>query len=238
MAEQLFAIVFRGRLQTGADPAEVRANFVKLFNIDAARVEQMFSGQAVIIKKGLDLLTADKYKAALAKAGAVVEAVDLPATGAAPTAAATPPAPAAQAVATPAAKQAPPATSAPATAPAPAAIAAVAAPTTPSADTTLARNAPPAALRGTPKALDTTMAEPGVVLVEATHVAAPAIATEHLSMSEPGVRIVDYTPPPAPQYDLADLSLAEPGVILVEPHTATAPQFDLSGLSLDESARS
>ena len=53
MTEQLFAIVFRGRLQAGADPAAVRANFAKLFNIDAARVEQMFSGQAVIIKKGL-----------------------------------------------------------------------------------------------------------------------------------------------------------------------------------------
>ena len=237
MAEQLFAIVFRGRLQAGAEPAEVRANFAKLFNIDAARVEQMFSGQAVIIKKGLDLLAADKYKAALAKAGAVVEAIELAAAGAASAALAPAPAPVtkagSKAVATPVATPAPPVS--PAAAPAAAAISALESRTT---DPTLARSAPPAALRGTPNALDTTIAEPGAVLVEATHVAAPNIATEHLSMSEPGVRIVDYTPPPVPEYDLTELSLAEPGVILVAPHKTTAAQFDLSALSLDESARS
>lgn len=222
MTEQLFAIVFRGRLQAGADPAAVRANFAKLFNIDAARVEQMFSGQAVIIKKGLDLLAADKYKAALAKAGAVVEAIDLAAAAAAPT-----PAPATKSVTSPGATPAQP--------PAPAAQPALEART---GDATLVRSAPPAALRGTPAALDTTMAEPGVVLVEATHVAAPEIATEHLSMAEAGVRIVDYTPPPVPEYDLSELTLAEPGVMLVEPRKSSAPQFDLSGLSLDEAARS
>ena len=226
MTEQLFAIVFRGRLQAGADPAVVRANFAKLFNIDAARVEQMFSGQAVIIKKGLDLLAADKYKAALAKAGAVVEAIDLAAAAAAPT-----PAPATRSVTPPGATPAQP----PAPAPAPAAQPALEART---GDATLARSAPPAALRGTPAALDTTMAEPGAVLVEATHVAAPEIATEHLSMAEAGVRIVDYTPPPVPEYDLSELTLAEPGVMLVEPRKSSAPQFDLSGLSLDEAARS
>ena len=78
MSEQQFAIVFRGRLVAGADPVQVRANFAKLFNIEAARVEQMFGGQPVIIKKGLDLLSADKYKAALAKAGALVDAIDMP----------------------------------------------------------------------------------------------------------------------------------------------------------------
>ncbi len=232
MAEQLFAIVFRGRLQTGADPAEVRANFARLFNIDAARVEQMFAGQAVIIKKGLDLLAADKYKAALAKAGAVVEAIDMPADGAV------------SAPAVPAALSTKPATHvvqpkavAPPATPAPLAQVAspVAASHTP--DPSLARDAPPAALRGTPSALDTTLAEPGVVLVEATHIAAAAIATEHLSLAEAGVRIVDYTPPPAPQFDLAAMTLAEPGAILIEPHKPSAPQFDLSGLSLDESAR-
>ncbi len=100
MAEQLFAIVFKGQLRAGADGGQVRANFAKLFNIDAARVEQMFSGQAVIIKKGLDLLAADKYKAALAKAGAEVEVIDMP-VAAAPAAA--PPPVAAVAVPQPAA---------------------------------------------------------------------------------------------------------------------------------------
>lgn len=222
MAEQLYAIVFRGQLQAGADAAEVRANFAKLFNIDAARVEQMFSGQAVIIKKGLDLLAADKYKAALATAGARVEVVDVPTAGAAPAKA--PPAPVAQAAASN-----PPRAITPAGNAEPAVSRQL--------DPALARSAPPAALRGTPSALDTTLAESGAVLVDAVHVAAPVIATEHLSMAEAGVRIVDYTPPPAPHYDLAQLTLAEPGVTLVEGHKIAAPQFDLSGLSLDGSAR-
>ena len=215
MAEQQFAIVFRGRLMAGADPAQVRANFAKLFNIEAARVEQMFTGQPVIIKKGLDLLSADKYKAALAKAGALVDAIDMPAEGA----------PAAAAVAKP--------VQAAAAAPAP--VAASAAVTT--LDPAFARSAPPAALRGTPDALDTTLAEPGVVLVEARPVAPAAIVTDHLTMAEAGVQIVDYTPPPAAQFALDGLSLAEAGVVLVEPQKVPPAQFDLSGLTLDESAR-
>ncbi len=218
MAEQQFAIVFRGRLLAGADPAQVRANFVKLFNIDAARVEQMFSGQPVIIKKGLDLLGADKYKAALAKAGAMVDAIDMPADGA-------PSAPPAVAAVTP--------ISVPTPAPVPAVLSAA----SHAIDSALARNMPPAALRGTPSALSTTLAEPGATLVEARYVAPAAIVTDHLSMAEPGVRIVDYMPPTAPQFELGDLSLAELGTLLVEPHKTAPAQFDLSGLSLDESAR-
>lgn len=220
MAEQLFAIVFKGRLRAGADGAEVRANFAKLFNIDAARVEQMFSGQAVIIKKGLDLLAADKYKAALAKAGAEVDVIDMAATVATPAPAkpaATPPAAASEA-ARPAPASAPPRATAPAV------------------DAMAVRNAPPAALRGTPPPLDTTLAEPGVVLVEAVHVPAPAIATEHLSMAEVGATMGDYTPPPTAHYDLSNLTLAEAGVTLVEARKTPVPAFDLSGLSLDESA--
>ena len=189
MAEQQFAIVFRGRLLAGADPAQVRANFAKLFNIDAARVEQMFSGQPVIIKKGLDLLSADKYKAALAKAGALVDAIDMPvddAPSAPPPAAAEPPI----SVATPA--------------PVPAALSAV----SHLIDPTLARGAPPAALRGTPNPLTTTLAEPGAMLVEARPIAPAVIATEHLT-------------------------LAAPGTLLVEPQKSAPAQFDLSGLSLE-----
>lgn len=222
MAEQQFAIVFRGRLMAGADPVQVRANFARLFNIEAARVEQMFSGQPVIIKKGLDLLSADKYKAALAKAGAIVDAIDMPADGAPNT-----PLPVA-----PVAKPMPVASPAAASPPAPAPVAPAA-----GVDPARTRSAPPAALRGTPNALSTTLAEPGVVLIEARAVIPATIATEHLSMAAAGVRIVDYTPPPAPQFDLGGLSLAEPGVVLVEPHQTPPAQFDLSGLSLDGSVR-
>ena len=224
MSEQQFAIVFRGRLVAGADPVQVRANFAKLFNIEAARVEQMFAGQPVIIKKGLDLLSADKYKTALAKAGALVDAIDMP-LDAAPSAAPVAPESKLTFPVTPAAMSSP--------------IPALAMPVVaePNVDPVLARSAPPAAQRGTPSALNTTLAEPGVVLVEAPVVKPAAIATEHLSMAAAGARIVDYTPPPAANFELDGLTLAEPGVVLVEPRRTPAAQFDLSGLSLDESAR-
>ena len=71
MATDDYAVIFRGTLIEGSDPAVVRANLAKLFNADAARIEKMFSGQTVIIKKGLDAAEAQKYRAALAKAGIV-----------------------------------------------------------------------------------------------------------------------------------------------------------------------
>ena len=223
MAEQQFAIVFRGALVDGADAAQVRANFARLFNIDAARVEQMFGGQPVIIKKGLDLLGADKYKAALEKAGAVVEMVDLDALEATKSA---------PAVAKPAAATAP----TPALAATSSATAGASA-TAPGLDPMAARNAPPAALRGTPQALASSMAEPGVMLVEPVRVAPAAIATEHLSMADAGTRLIDYAAPPEPRYDLSGLTLDPPGVVLVEPRKTPPPQFDLSALSLDDAAR-
>ncbi len=71
MSDNEFAVVFKGQLVEGADPAQVRAKLAKLFNADAARVEAMFSGKTVIVKKGIDEDTAKQYKAVLAKAGAV-----------------------------------------------------------------------------------------------------------------------------------------------------------------------
>ena len=219
MADEQLTVVFRGRLVAGADPAQVRSSFTKLFNIDAERVEKMFSGQPVIIKKGLDAAAAAKYQAALAKAGAVVEVLDATATPAVAVQTTNAPLPAAMATPLPVA--------------APAAI------TSGSArlDPVAARAAPPAALRGTPQALATSMAEPGVVLVEAQPVPAAAIDVGHLSLAEVGVTLVDYAPPAAPQYDLSAFTLAPPGTVLIEPRTGATPQFDLSGLSLDELAR-
>ncbi|MBX9605328.1 MAG: hypothetical protein K2Y51_03845 [Gammaproteobacteria bacterium] len=224
MAADNLAIVFRGKLVEGAALAQVKANFARLFNADAARVEQMFAGQAVMIKKGLDAAGAEKYRQALEKAGALVEILDLTASAqpvARPAAPASSPAPAATPAAAPAASASPPPTAS----------------ANRANDPALARAAPPAALRGTPQALESSLAEPGVVLVEAQHVAAPDIATDHLSVAAVGERLVDYTPPPPLAYDLSGLSLDAPGVTLSDARPAPPPEFDLSGLSLDDTPR-
>jgi hypothetical protein len=206
MAADDYVVIFRGTLIEGADPAAVRANLAKLFNADVARIEKMFSGQTVIIKKGLDAAGAEKYRAALAKAGALVEIVKAQA----------------EAPAVPAAAVNP--VSASPSRPAPSAAGLLPS-TVPAAYAT--RDAPP-------EALAATMADPGVILVDYTPPRPPTIATEHLSLAEAGVLLVAAESPPEVHYDLSGLTLDPPGVTLVEPRPVPAPDFDLSGLALVE----
>lgn len=202
MADAELAVVFRGRVIEGTDPVTVRANLAKLFNADAARIEKMFSGSAVVIKRGLDPEGAEKYRAALARAGAEVELVDL--ARAAPAAAA-------------------------AQAPTPSAAARVpAAPNVPPQVIPAAfqqKDSPPAAL-------EATMADAGETLVDYQTLPAPDIATDHLSVAEVGATLVEHQPVAEPDFDLSGLTLDPPGTTIVEPTRVAAPEFDLSALSL------
>ncbi|MCZ6664657.1 MAG: hypothetical protein O7B81_05080 [Gammaproteobacteria bacterium] len=207
MSDQQFAVVFKGKVVEGADPAQVRANLAKLFKADAKRIEAMFSGKTVVVKKGVDEDTAQHYIALLSKAGAVAAIVDTTAKT--------------QAVSKPAAEPVKPEQSEPATPQA-------AVPT----------QAPAAAADETsstpPQAIDATMAEPGVILVDPQHVEAAIIDTAHLDMAEVGADLVEYQHVDEPEFDLSAFTLDPPGVILVEPEKITPPDFDTSELSLDE----
>ncbi|MGE4617676.1 MAG: hypothetical protein AAEJ43_11730 [Gammaproteobacteria bacterium] len=211
MSDQQCAVVFKGKLVEGADPAQVRVNLAKLLKADAKRIEAMFSGKTVVVKKSVDEDTAKHYIAVLAKAGAVAAIVDTMAK----TQAASKPAAAA-----PAAEAAKPEQNAPvaaqpvAPARAPAAV-----------DETS---------RSPPQAIDATMAEPGVILVEPQHVEAPHIDTAHLDMAEVGADLAEYQQVDEPEFDLSAFTLDPPGVILVEPKKITPSDFDTSDLSLDE----
>ncbi len=70
-----FEIVFRGDIQLGKQLADVKSALQQLFKIDAAKVEALFSGKPVVLKRGLDKASAEKYQDALTKAGALVERV-------------------------------------------------------------------------------------------------------------------------------------------------------------------
>jgi len=70
-----YEIVFFGRLVEGFTAEQVRANLCQLFKTDAERIEALFSGQRRVLKSALSEEMAEKYRAALAKAGAVVEVV-------------------------------------------------------------------------------------------------------------------------------------------------------------------
>ena len=115
MSEARFNVVFAGELVPGADPQKVRQNLANAFRMDMTKVEALFSGKRVVVKKDADQATAMKFRAVMKQAGAQC---DLEPVGQAAAA----PAPAAASVAPPAA--APEADTAPAPAPAPVATSA------------------------------------------------------------------------------------------------------------------
>ena len=73
MSDQLFEVAFSGAVRDGEDPAQVRANVGKMFNADADKLDQLFSGKRIVIKKNIDQATAAKYQTALNRAGAECE---------------------------------------------------------------------------------------------------------------------------------------------------------------------
>ncbi len=71
MSEELFEIAFQGEIIDGADLEQVKLRLGQMFKADAERVQKMFSGQRVTIKKQADAGMVAKYRAAFEKAGAV-----------------------------------------------------------------------------------------------------------------------------------------------------------------------
>lgn len=69
----MFEVIFQGKVIEGADEQEVRANVGRMFKADEAKLNALFSGKTVVIKGGLDEATAQKYLAAMNKAGAQAE---------------------------------------------------------------------------------------------------------------------------------------------------------------------
>lgn len=76
MSEENYSVIFAGVLAPEAVPIEVKSKLARLFKTTPDRVEPLFSGRRVVIKRGLDEPTARNYLAALYKAGAVAELLD------------------------------------------------------------------------------------------------------------------------------------------------------------------
>ena len=197
MAEPDFQVVFDGQLVEGTDLPRVKANIAKLFKMEVAKVEPLFSGRRTVVKRGLDEATAQKYLIALQRAGAVATIVD------------------------------PSEMAPPAAAPAPAAPPSAESPPAKAADeeeegqslleiAEASRAPPPLIARGLPSAPDDmTMSDAGAMLLdEPPIVEAPDIDTSHLTLSEPGVDLVEHAKVAAPDFDLSAFELAPPGTAL------------------------
>jgi len=71
LMSQRYDIFFAAQIVDGFEQSTVRANLASLFKANDATLEKLFSGKPQLIKRGVDKAGAIKYKAALAKAGAV-----------------------------------------------------------------------------------------------------------------------------------------------------------------------
>jgi hypothetical protein len=90
MSESLYQLVFRGRLAEGRDAGEVKPKVGALLKTDGDGLERLFSGAAVILKRGIDYQTALSYQRAFDATGARcdIEALDTPAARTSPAASA------------------------------------------------------------------------------------------------------------------------------------------------------
>lgn len=70
MAEPRFKIVYDGAVLPSVALETVKENLARLFKSDLPRIEALFSGQLVVLKRDLSSADADKYLAALQAAGA------------------------------------------------------------------------------------------------------------------------------------------------------------------------
>lgn len=73
MSEQQYDIIFRGDIVLGHQLTDVKVRLQQLFKTDAEKVDALFSGRPVPLKRNLDLASAQKYRDALIKAGVQVE---------------------------------------------------------------------------------------------------------------------------------------------------------------------
>lgn len=210
MSQKTCEVIFSGRLVEGAPLEKVKANVAALFKVEVAKVERLFSGGAVVIKKGVDAATAKKYQMALHKAGALCKVVDRAAVARK--------APAGGNTAAPAAPT----------------------PATPRSPAPTASSVQKSVVMAPPKGLGELSAAgvdaPGTTLVEQREVAAPQIDTSGLSMDQVGAELVEHEEVPELQVDIADLSMGEAGEVLAEEKPFVPLQVDTSSLSLDDPA--
>ncbi|WP_044871290.1 DUF805 domain-containing protein [Pseudomonas sp. LFM046] len=81
MTEARYKIVFDGEPMPGVALETVKENLARLFKSDSSRIDSLFGGRSVALKRDLVEAEADKYLAALERAGARVRKEQEPTAG-------------------------------------------------------------------------------------------------------------------------------------------------------------
>ena len=207
MSEQLFQIIFRGKLLSGFTLEQARANLAQLFRTDEARIGAMLAQPKWVIKSAVGKETAQKIQEAMRNAGLMVAVMADESAAAVPNAAAV-----SSAAAVPSA------------AAAPSAVAAVAAPMQ-AANVKITPITPVNAAIDIPSADAPLAVKPKVAAFE------PDLS--NFSLAELGAIIDPSGPKKAERsFALEQFSLANAGAQLIEKRPVAAKAIDTSGLSL------
>ena len=75
MSDDRYNLVFKGELVKSVALAQAKQNLSRLFKVTGSKLDLLFSGEPVVLKKNLDFDTATKYRVAIKKAGARVDLV-------------------------------------------------------------------------------------------------------------------------------------------------------------------
>jgi hypothetical protein len=77
MAEVRYQVIFRGKTVPDTPIEDVKVNLANLFKTNDVRINRLFSGQVVVLKKGLGQEDGERYRVLLERAGALCEVVPL-----------------------------------------------------------------------------------------------------------------------------------------------------------------
>lgn len=72
MKDDTYSVIFRGDIVIGKNLPEVKQKLKKIFKVDDARIDKLFTGKPVSLKTNLSVSEAEKYQAVLQQAGIVV----------------------------------------------------------------------------------------------------------------------------------------------------------------------
>lgn len=72
-----FDVVFRGEIVEGQTVEKVKQKATQLFKLPPEKIDAMFTGQLVTLKKNIDQKTAEKYKTILQQSGMLVDVQEI-----------------------------------------------------------------------------------------------------------------------------------------------------------------
>jgi len=213
MAQGTYQVIFSGKIIEHADIEMVKTNVARVFSLDTDKVETLFSGKRLVLKKDIDQSTAERYKLTLQRAGALCEIED--SSAAAPVAndeSGTPqPSTSTEQVPVDSDEQA-------GISVAPVGI-------------TLIESTPVPDANIDTSAMD--MAEVGITLTEPDEVPDANIDTSGMDMDEVGATLVEPEEVLDANIDTSGIDMDEVGTTLLEQGEFVEAEFDLSGLSMD-----